>query len=301
MDVQRQHDQLEPTYNSFVPIQEVAMKTYPKRGTIEKCRGRGWGNPSWWCDTMMMMMMMMMMIYVHYHPQKDCSVVSQLVSVVKIARCFKLGTKLTKLYIRLMTYSKVNMRHNVSLGMRWQKMVRCFFFFFLFFFLRFFFFSAFHFGERNIAKLSYLPTPSARAGYDKRSIFKRSLTGLNSEFSFSWTSCLTKAEEPCLSYSLPVAGGRIIGFISFPRVLVLCEIPSVSSRIWTRVAVAVSITYDDNHYITGTSISQSYTQYKNFANFLLVLFTNPYARAGYNTRSIFKRSLTGLNSEFSFS
>ena len=33
--------------------------------------------------------------------------------------------------------------------------------------------------------LSYLPNPSARAGYDTRSIFKRSLTGLNSEFSFS--------------------------------------------------------------------------------------------------------------------
>ena len=33
--------------------------------------------------------------------------------------------------------------------------------------------------------LSYLPTPSARAGYDTRSIFKRSLTGLNSDFSFS--------------------------------------------------------------------------------------------------------------------
>ena len=32
---------------------------------------------------------------------------------------------------------------------------------------------------------SYLPNPSARAGYDTRSIFKRSLTGLNSEFSFS--------------------------------------------------------------------------------------------------------------------
>ena len=30
-----------------------------------------------------------------------------------------------------------------------------------------------------------LPNPSARAGYDTRSIFKRSLTGLNSEFSFS--------------------------------------------------------------------------------------------------------------------
>ena len=33
--------------------------------------------------------------------------------------------------------------------------------------------------------VSYLPNPSARAGYDTRSIFKRSLTGLNSEFSFS--------------------------------------------------------------------------------------------------------------------
>ena len=33
----------------------------------------------------------------------------------------------------------------------------------------------------------------------------------------------------------------------------------------------------------------------------IILFTNPSARAGYDTRSIFKRSLTGLNSEFSFS
>ena len=33
----------------------------------------------------------------------------------------------------------------------------------------------------------------------------------------------------------------------------------------------------------------------------MTIFTNPSARAGYDTRSIFKRSLTGLNSEFSFS
>ena len=47
----------------------------------------------------------------------------------------------------------------------------------------------------------------------------------------------------------------------------------------------------------------------NFANFLfffgfffllIIIFTNPSARAGYDTRSFFKRSLTGLNSEFSF-
>ena len=31
----------------------------------------------------------------------------------------------------------------------------------------------------------YSPNPSARAGYDTRSIFKRRLTGFNSEFSFS--------------------------------------------------------------------------------------------------------------------
>ena len=59
-------------------------------------------------------------------------------------------------------------------------------------------------------------------------------------------SCLTKAEEPSLPYYLPIAGGRIIGLIPFPRVLVQCEMQSVSCRIWIRVAVSVS--YDDNHY-----------------------------------------------------
>ena len=87
--------------------------------------------------------------------------------------------------------------------------------------------------------------PSARTGYDIRSILKRSLTGLNSEFSFSLTSCLTKAEEPSLPYYLSIAG-----FIPFPRVLVLCERQSVSSRIWTRVTMSIS--YDDNYYTTGT-------------------------------------------------
>ena len=97
----------------------------------------------------------------------------------------------------------------------------------------------------------YLPTPSDRAGYDIRSIFKRSLTGLNSGFSFSQSSCLTKAEEPSPSYYLPIAGGRISGFIPSPRILVLCEMQSVSSRIWTRIAVFIS--YGDNDYTTGTS------------------------------------------------
>ena len=57
--------------------------------------------------------------------------------------------------------------------------------------------------------------------------------------------------QASLSNYLPIAGGRIIGFILFPSVLVLCETQSASSRIWTRVAV--SIYYDNNHYTTGTS------------------------------------------------
>ena len=79
--------------------------------------------------------------------------------------------------------------------------------------------------------LSIFTNPSAQAGYDTKSIFKRSLTGLNSEFSFSWASCLTKAEEPSLSYYLPIAGGRIFRFIPSPRVLVQWEMQSVRSMI----------------------------------------------------------------------
>ena len=62
---------------------------------------------------------------------------------------------------------------------------------------------------------------------------------------------LNKEKKTNQTYYLPITGGRIIGFIPFPRVLVLCEMQSVSSWIWTRVAV--SVFYDDNHYTTGTS------------------------------------------------
>ena len=44
MDEQRQDDQQEPTYNSFVPIQDVALKTYRKRWTIEGDGRRGSGR-----------------------------------------------------------------------------------------------------------------------------------------------------------------------------------------------------------------------------------------------------------------
>ena len=85
------------------------------------------------------------------------------------------------------------------------------------------------------SKYLYIFTnPSAQAGYDTKSIFKQSLTGLNSEFSFSYIGCHTKAEEHSLTYYLPIAEGRIIGFIPFPRVLVLCEMQSVSKYIYIK-------------------------------------------------------------------
>ena len=110
-------------------------------------------------------------------------------------------------------------------------------------------------------------TPPLGHNMTQCQFFKRSLTGLNSEFSFSKTSCLTKAEEPSLPYYLPIAGGRIIGFIPFPRVLVLCEMQSVKSRIWTRVAVSNSC--DDNHYTTGIT-PQLFVLNRNTCNHITV-------------------------------
>ena len=43
MDEQRQGDQLEPTYSSSVPIQDVALKTYRKQWTKEKSGEKGPG------------------------------------------------------------------------------------------------------------------------------------------------------------------------------------------------------------------------------------------------------------------
>ena len=98
----------------------------------------------------------------------------------------------------------------------------------------------------------YLPTPLQMVGYVTRSVFKWSLTGLNSKFSYSETDCLTMVREPNLPNYLPIAGRKVTGFISFPSLLVLCEMQFASSRIWN--VVALSIFYDDNYYTTRPSV-----------------------------------------------
>ena len=72
----------------------------------------------------------------------------------------------------------------------------------------------------TLSSLIIFTNPSSPAGYGTRSIFKRSLTDLNSKFSFSFASFLTKAEEPSLSYYLPIAGGWI-NFLNLLRSLFL--------------------------------------------------------------------------------
>ena len=69
------------------------------------------------------------------------------------------------------------------------------------------------------------------------------------------------AEEPSMPYYLSIAEGRIIRYLLFPSVLVLCEMQLPWSRIWTRVAVSIS--YDDNHYTTGTSTLSHTKDFKN--------------------------------------
>ena len=63
--------------------------------------------------------------------------------------------------------------------------------------------------------------------------------------------------------------------------------------------------WGNGQYGSPPSVLRLSHAYRHFRPFRkkkdMFLFTNPSARAGYDTRSIFKRSLTGFNSEFSFS
>ena len=70
---------------------------------------------------------------------------------------------------------------------------------------------------------------------------------------------------------------------------------------WTKFSLNLAVT---NSKMSVLIIyTRSFFQEFHYQNLGLhiIIFTNPSARAGYDTRSIFKRSLTDLNSEFSFS
>ena len=62
----------------------------------------------------------------------------------------------------------------------------------------------------------YLANPSAQAEYDTGANFKRSFTHFNKP-----------VKEPCQLHCSSIARG-IIAFITFPRVLALCEVQRAS-------------------------------------------------------------------------
>ena len=89
------------------------------------------------------------------------------------------------------------------------------------------------------------PTPPSQVGCGTKSIFQQNRSGLNSEFFFSSTGCLTKAKEPCLPYYLKIGKVRTDGFLPFLEALVQNEMQGDSSRIWTQVTNSLS---HNNHY-----------------------------------------------------
>ena len=79
------------------------------------------------------------------------------------------------------------------------------------------------------------PTFTLCAESDIRSIFKRSIAGLNSKFSFSSTEYLKKTKE-------------LVSPTICPRALERSETLASSFMIWTHVTESISD--DDNHYAT---------------------------------------------------
>ena len=94
----------------------------------------------------------------------------------------------------------------------------------------------------------YLHIPLATGGmWHKVSFSAELLLVLNSEFSLL-TGCLSKDKESKLLDYLPIAEVKTDGFMHFPRPLVSSKMPTVSSRIWTRIGNSVSYNNNSNVY-----------------------------------------------------
>ena len=88
MDEQRQDHQLEPTYNTSMAIQDVALKIYRKRWTIEKGGGRGPGRSALVADMMMMMIDVKEIVEI----RKSISMLVKPLAFGLVCAAFKLGT-----------------------------------------------------------------------------------------------------------------------------------------------------------------------------------------------------------------
>ena len=105
---------------------------------------------------------------------------------------------------------------------------------------------------------------------------------------------LSRLENPANTYVISTTGDRTNNYSMQKRELghrfMSHRSDAEFATTWPNVSWRYVLTTED----TATSGATS-------SQVEVILFINPSARAGYDTRSIFKRSLTGLNSEFSFS
>ena len=100
--------------------------------------------------------------------------------------------------------------------------------------------------------------------YDSRSVFNQSKAILNSEFSFFWTGCLTKAKESSLPCYFLIASGRVTDeFMPLPKAFVQSE--TKTTLYWIRTWVPDSISYDSNHRASVINSLQLY----HFSSILL--------------------------------
>ena len=110
----------------------------------------------------------------------------------------------------------------------------------------------------------YLSNLSTRVGCDTRSNFKQSLTSLNSELFFFLTGYHANIRDTNFTNYLSTARERIV--------IVLCEMLTALSRIWTWAAMSIS--YDDCHYTTSMHIYRYRYKYRYMRNWNLTSFHN---------------------------
>ena len=121
MDVQKQDDQHELTYSNYVRTQDVTLKTCRRRWMIERSGERGSGisvlaarHDDDYIPRHAHKYIIYIYIYIYYHPQTDCFVVSQFISVAKYAKDFKMGWKPGWLYASQISYSRAIVNLNTS-------------------------------------------------------------------------------------------------------------------------------------------------------------------------------------------
>ena len=122
-------------------------------------------------------------------------------------------------------------------------------------------------------------------------------------------SSLVEYCAPAISWNMSVAGGW--RWCSFLITLFRSRGSKQTRRLPLTFSTATREEIQSVGSLTGTIMPSRVIRCSFFFNLYLrangtlcggfILFTNPSARAGYDTRSIFKQSLTGFNSEFFFS